>query len=122
MIARAAGLAALLVACAPAPQGYTTVHVEDLRAAQGQGVTILDVRTPAEYAQGHVAGARLLPLQELPERVGEVPQDRPVYVICHSGNRSAQASQILAKRGYRNIHNVDGGMNAWAGAGFPVVR
>lgn len=54
--------------------------------------------------------------------MNEVPKDRPVYVICRSGNRSAQASAQLVKAGYRQVFNVDGGMNAWTTAGYPVKR
>lgn len=114
---------ALLTACAPAaPEGYTTVSVQELHAAQQSGEFVLDVRTPAEYAQGHVPGATLLPLQDLSTRLNEVPKDRKVYVICRSGSRSAQASQILTDGGHRNVYNVDGGMLAWEAAGFPTLR
>ncbi|UBV44150.1 rhodanese-like domain-containing protein (plasmid) [Deinococcus taeanensis] len=98
------------------------MNVQDLHAAQQAGEFVLDVRTPAEFTEGHVQGARLLPLQELPARLNEVPKDRKIYVICRSGNRSAQASQILADAGRRNVFNVDGGMNAWTAAGLPTTR
>lgn len=114
---------ALLGACAPAARdGYTTVGVQELRTAQQSGEFVLDVRTPAEYAQGHVPGAVLLPLQDLPARLNEVPEDRRVYVICRSGSRSAQASQVLSDGGRGNVYNVDGGMVAWEAAGFPTTR
>lgn len=113
----------LLIACAPASsQAYTTVSVQDLRTAQQAGEFVLDVRTPAEYAEAHVPGATLLPLQDLPARLNEVPKDRKVYVICRSGSRSAQASQVLTDGGHRNVYNVDGGMLAWDAAGFPTSR
>lgn len=113
----------LLVACAPASsQAYTTVSVQDLRTAQQAGEFVLDVRTPAEYAEAHVPGATLLPLQDLPARLNEVPKDRKIYVICRSGSRSAQASQVLTDGGHRNVYNVDGGMLAWDAAGFPTSR
>lgn len=113
----------LFTACAPAAQdGYTTVSVQELHAAQQASEFVLDVRTPAEYVQGHVPGAVLLPLQDLPARLNEVPQGRKVYVICRSGSRSAQASGILADGGHRNIYNVDGGMLAWEAAGLPTTR
>ena len=112
----------LLVACAPASsQAYTTVSVQDLRTAQQAGEFVLDVRTPAEYAESHVPGATLLPLQDLPARRNEVPKDRKVYVICRSGSRSAQASGILAARG-KDVTNVGGGMNEWTAAGYGTVR
>ena len=113
----------LLVACAPASsQAYTTVSVQDLRTAQQAGEFVLDVRTPAEYAESHVPGATLLPLQDLPARRNEVPKDRKVYVICRSGSRSAQASRVLTDGGHHNVYNVDGGMLTWDAAGFPTSR
>lgn len=113
---------ALLMACAPRAATYTTVPVQDLRAAQEKGEYVLDVRTDAEYQEGHVPGAVLLPLADLGTRMTEVPKNRPVYVICRSGSRSAQASAQLVKAGYTQVINVDGGMNAWTAAGYPVSR
>ena len=104
-----------------APASFQTVSVTQLRAALAQGAYLIDVRTPAEYAAGHIRGAKLLPLADLPERLNEVPKNRAVYVICRSGARSAQASAILAKAGRRAV-NVGGGMNDWARVGFPVSR
>jgi len=111
-----------LSACAPRTATYTTVSVQNLRAAQQKGAYVLDVRTDAEYQEGHVPGAALLPLADLGARMNEVPKDRPVYVICRSGSRSAQASAQLVKAGYTQVFNVDGGMNAWTGAGYPADR
>lgn len=127
-----------LAACAPAPEAthdtaapaavtssassYQTVDIAALKTAHEGGAYMLDVRTPAEYAEGHIDGAVLVPLQELPNRLSEVPKDQDVYVICRSGNRSAQASQILADAGYSRIINVSGGITDWQAAGYPVVR
>lgn len=82
----------------------------------------IDVRTPAEYAEGHVDGAKLIPVQELEKRLGEVPKDKRVYLYCHSGKRSASAAHILVKAGFNNIENVEGGITAWKDAGYPVVK
>lgn len=82
----------------------------------------IDVRTPEEYAGGHIRGAKLIPLQELEQRLAEVPKDRQVYLYCHSGRRSADASKILVKAGYTNIENVSGGITAWREAGYPTVK
>ncbi len=76
---------------------------------------ILDVRTPKEYARGHIRGAVLLPLYELAERMNEVPRDRPVYVICYSGARSLQAVKFLMSQGYRQVFHVSHGMDKWQG-------
>lgn len=111
-----------LAACAPeASSGFPTVSVHDMKVAVDGGAYLLDVRTPAEFADGHVASAVNLPLDEVQARADEVPADRPVYVICRSGSRSAQAS-LLLKQANRDARNVGGGMNDWAAAGYPVVR
>ena len=83
---------------------------------------MLDVRTPEEYKQGHIQGAKLIPVQVLAEHLAEVPKNKRVYVYCHSGKRSARASKLLAKHGFTNIENVMGGIEAWKQAGYPVVK
>ncbi|MDT8376964.1 MAG: rhodanese-like domain-containing protein [Mariprofundaceae bacterium] len=82
----------------------------------------IDVRTPEEYSESHIKGAKLIPLQELLRQIAEVPGDRQVYLYCHSGRRSAAAAEILAKAGYSNIENIEGGITAWKEAGYPVVK
>ena len=121
-LAPLAALAALMLTLTACGAGYKTVSVQDLRAASEPNRIVLDVRTPSEYASGHVAGAKLLPLSELPARLDEVPADQPVYVYCHSGNRSKQASEILAKAGKKDIRDVRGGILAWEAAGYPVTK
>jgi rhodanese-related sulfurtransferase len=83
---------------------------------------LLDVREPWEYQQGHVPGAQLIPLGELERRVSEVPRDRPVLAICHSGQRSLAAAGYLHQLGYTSVSNVDGGTAAWIERGFPVDK
>lgn len=82
---------------------------------------LLDVREPYEFQDGHIAGAKLLPLGELGRRMGELPRDREILVICRSGNRSGSATRQLAQAGY-NATNLRGGMNGWQRAGYPVKR
>lgn len=82
---------------------------------------LLDVREPYEYQEGHIAGARLLPLGDLARRMGELPQDREILVICRSGNRSGAATRQLAQAGYQAI-NLRGGMIGWQRAGYPMKR
>jgi rhodanese-related sulfurtransferase len=85
-------------------------------------IVIVDVRQPGEYAAGHIPGARLIPLGELPDRLDEIPQDEHVVVVCRSGNRSGQAQRILAEEGFDYVHNMLGGMNAWQQAGYDVDK
>jgi phage shock protein E len=110
----------MLTACSPQAT-FKNVSIADLQARPADAL-VLDVREPWEYAEGHVAGATLIPLAQVADRAGEVPADKPVYVICRSGNRSAQASEALVKAGKRDIRNVEGGMLAWEAAGYPVER
>ncbi len=84
-------------------------HIEDVNALPHDGsVTLLDVRTPQEYAGGHIEGFRNIPVDELRERLDEVEQGKPVYVICQSGLRSYIACRVLAGYGYE-AYNFAGG-------------
>ncbi|GAA2473186.1 rhodanese-like domain-containing protein [Terrabacter carboxydivorans] len=98
----------------------TIASIEELAAAAADGAVVVDVREPGEYVGGHVPGAVLMPMGQLPSRVGELDQRRPVYVICASGNRSRAMSDYLARSGF-DARSVDGGTSAWAGSGRPVV-
>lgn len=89
---------------------------------QRANIVLLDVRTPQEYQQGRLAGARLIPIDQLLQRLGELPKDRPILVYCAVGSRSAQVFSFLARRGYAEVYNLDGGIYAWAARGYPVVR
>ncbi|MEU0086014.1 rhodanese-like domain-containing protein [Streptomyces sp. NPDC006274] len=88
--------------------------------AHAAGALVVDVRDGDEYRAGHVPGARPVPLPNLPLRLPELPKDRPVYVICRSGGRSAQATSLLRDLGY-DAHSVSGGTAAWVDAGRPTV-
>jgi rhodanese-related sulfurtransferase len=92
------------------------ISVQDLPA----DAVILDVREPDEWAAGHVEGATHVPLGEVPQRLGELPDAEPLYVICRSGNRSGRAVAWLGQQGVETV-NVAGGMRAWAAAGRPMV-
>lgn len=95
------------------------VDVQVLAQALTEGAPLIDVREPAEYAEFHAPGAVLIPLGEAAERAGEVPADRPVYVICRSGGRSASAVEQWRAQGIDAV-NVAGGTLAWIEAGYPV--
>lgn len=103
---------------------YTTVDVlttfDALKA--NRGAQLVDVREPNEWtATGVPVGSVLIPLGELEQRAPDgLAKDRPVYVICRSGNRSRTGSEILLKLGYTEVYNVDGGIQAWLKAGLPV--
>ena len=85
-------------------------------------LTLLDVRSAEEFhgPDGHVAGSLLLPLPELEQRSGEIPADRPVVVVCHSGSRSALATQQLLRAGHSQVANLRGGLARWGDEGYPL--
>jgi rhodanese-related sulfurtransferase len=97
------------------------ISVADAAKLRSDGAFILDVRQPDEWAAYHIEGATLIPLGELASRVSEVPRDRTVVVVCHSGNRSAQGRDILEAAGYTNVTSMGGGLIAWQAAGQPTV-
>lgn len=82
---------------------------------------LIDVRTPEEFASGHIPGAINISVQTMPDRLAEIPRDKAIVVYCHTGNRSATASSILSKAGYGQVYDL-GGINAWSAAGLPVIQ
>lgn len=86
-------------------------------------VEIVDVREPAEFVGplGHIAGAKLIPLGELPSRTEEIARERPVITVCRAGSRSAQAYNILRQAGFTRVANLTGGMLRWRAEGLSVV-
>ncbi len=96
------------------------IDVDELDRRRSAGTVVIDVRQPDEYAEGHVPGARLIPLAEVPDRLDEVPSDEAVLVICKSGGRSLRAAEFLAGHG-RDVTNVAGGTMAWIESGREVV-
>ena len=95
------------------------IDVAELAARREAGAAVLDVRNPDEYDEAHVAGAILIPLGELVERVDEVPTGGSLPVICRSGGRSLQAAEWLQDQGIDAV-NVAGGTMAWIDAGLPI--
>jgi glyoxylase-like metal-dependent hydrolase (beta-lactamase superfamily II)/rhodanese-related sulfurtransferase len=91
-------------------------------AAHRNEITLLDVRSAEEFQgpEGRIAGSQLIPLQELEARRAEIPAGRPVVVLCHSGSRSALATQQLLKAGLDQVANLHGGLSRWAAEGYPL--
>lgn len=84
---------------------------------------ILDVRSAQEYKNdGHIAGAHLIPLGDLAEKLKQVPTDRTVVCVCRSGARSSAALAQLQRAGYTNVRNLAGGMMGWQASGLPTKR
>ncbi len=76
---------------------------------------LIDVREPNEFAAGHILGARNIPLSQLKSRMKEIRPDKPVYLYCQSGMRSARAAMTLYKKGYRDLSQLEGGFKKWTG-------
>jgi rhodanese-related sulfurtransferase len=110
-------------ASSPAPD---VVSLDEARARFEAGeVILIDIREPREHATGVAAGARLLPMSQLDQRVAEIPADpgKPVYLICNSQNRSPAVLRALRNSGgYGHVRYVHGGMSEWARRGWPMVK
>ena len=124
-------LAASLVACSKPP--YENVDNTQLKALLQQGVPLYDIRRPQEWKQtGVVEGSQLLTWVDGGGRVqpgffetlaANAPKDRPVALICRTGNRTSQlARELMEKHGYQKIYNVEDGITGWIAAGQPVAR
>jgi rhodanese-related sulfurtransferase len=85
-------------------------------------VVLIDVREQWEYDEGHIPGITLIPMNSIPSRLNEIPTDKTVVLTCRSGNRSSQIFSYLKQQGYTNIHDMQGGILAWQGAGLPVEQ
>lgn len=92
-----------------------------LNAAPGS-VFLLDVRTPREYAAGRIPGSVLIPMNQVPSRLAEIPKDKRVVVVCASGARSAAVADYLQRNGYPDAVNYSGGVFDWARKGLPVEK
>lgn len=114
--------ALLIAACGPNAGVAEIISPSDYVAQfrdTGENHILLDVRTPSEFASGYINGAINIPVQELQSRLSELPTDATVVVYCRSGNRSAQASQILSEANYSRIYDL-GGTIQWTAAGYDL--
>ncbi len=98
----------------------TEISVAQAYEKYQQGAFFLDVRTQAEWDQVHLAKGTLIPLDQLSSRLGEVPKDQDVVVICRSGARSKEGMTILRSAGYSRAVCMTGGLLAWKAAGYPL--
>lgn len=106
---------------ADAPQGGEPREVsrEEARKMLDEGAQLIDVRADHEWEAGRIAGAKHVPLAELPQRTGEIDKDRPVVLYCRGGNRSSMATAALADAGY-DPHKLTEGIVGWAGEDLPL--
>lgn len=99
-----------------------TVHeVNELLNSDGE-CQVIDVREFSEFNSERIADAQLMPLSNFEKHADEIDHSKPVYLMCRSGNRAKQAAEKLTKKGFTDIHVVEGGMMAWSGANLPTVK
>ncbi len=99
-----------------------TVHEVNEMLGAGLECQVIDVREFSEFNSERIADAQLMPLSNFEKHAAEIDHSKPVYLMCRSGNRAKQAAEKLASKGFTDIHVVQGGMTAWAGANLPVVK
>lgn len=104
---------------------YQSISVEDFEAmAQRSGVTVVDVRTPKEYAEGHIAGAvnKDWKSERFAEEIGAYGTDERIVVYCARGVRSQKAAEMMSGMGFTQVFNLIGGFEVWKNAGKPIVK
>lgn len=82
---------------------------------------LLDVREPWEYEKARIEGSQLVPMREVPARVAEIDEEKEVVAICHHGSRSMQVAMFLENQGFKRVHNLVGGIDAWSRTVDPSV-
>jgi rhodanese-related sulfurtransferase len=103
-------------------QQITPAELAAWLADSGRGKPVLlDVREPWEYEKARIEGARLVPMREIPARVAELDPSSEVVAICHHGGRSQQVAMFLEKNGFKKVHNLVGGVDAWSRSVDPAV-
>jgi len=105
--------------------GYETLDVDaasDLIEASGEGLQILDVRTPEEFQSGHIRSAVNINVRDpgFAEQISMLKKDMPVLAYCKGGVRSESASTILVSKGFKQVYNMQGGLDTWVKAGYKV--
>ncbi len=99
-----------------------TVHEINEMLTGGGECQVIDVREFSEFNSERIAEAQLMPLSNFEKHADEIDHSKPVYLMCRSGSRAKQAAEKLAKKGFTDIHIVEGGMAAWGSANLPIVK
>jgi rhodanese-related sulfurtransferase len=94
---------------------------EKMKGPASKRPVLIDVRQPEEFRSGHIPGAKLIPLGELDQRMGELSKDREIVCVCASGSRSRSATKMLLNEGYNAI-NMNGGMMMWVRSKLAVTK
>ena len=96
------------------------ISVTEAYAKYQQGAFFIDVRTQEEWNEFHAPNTSLVPLDQLPARLNEIPKDREIVVVCRSGNRSQEGRDILLNAGFTNVTSMQGGLSEWRASGYPI--
>jgi rhodanese-related sulfurtransferase len=107
---------------APKPTPSVEISPDQAYAKYQQGALVLDVRTQDEYNQFHIKGSKLIPLDQLPNRLIELSKDKDIVVVCLSGHRSQSGTAILQQAGFKHVSCLNGGLQAWMDANYPVEK
>lgn len=99
-----------------------SINVKQAKEKRDEGVFFLDVRESSEWVQMHIPGSALIPLGQLRNRLGEIPKDREVVVVCLSGSRSLMALDILRSNGFSQTSSMYGGLRLWQQVGYPLEK
>lgn len=102
-------------------RNITSTQAREL-LARDKKVLVVDVRTPDEFRMARLRGAKLIPLAELPQRLKELPRDRPLLLYCSVGARSSSAADLLVSRGYREVYQISDGLVGWYRNGYPIEK
>jgi rhodanese-related sulfurtransferase len=99
-------------------------HIGAMQLMNHKNALVLDVREQSEYDTGHILSSKLIPLGKLHDRIGELEKyrERPIVVVCRSGQRSASACALLGKKGFSQALNLNGGVTAWQKASLPLEK
>ena len=104
----------------PAASLPLEISVSEAYTKDQNGTFLLDVRTQEEWDEYHAPNTTLSPLDQLPNRLSELPKDREIVVVCRSGNRSQQGRDILLNAGFTQVTSMQGGLNEWRASGYPI--
>lgn len=96
------------------------IGVDEAYGKYQSGAFVLDVRTVEEWNEFHAPNSTLIPLDQLPARMNELPRDKEIVVVCRSGNRSQQGRDILLGAGFEQVTSMAGGLNEWRTKGYPI--
>ena len=116
--------ALLLAGCSSSSSAIDLSVTEFSAKVAEAGVITLDVRTPGEFAEGYIQGARLIDFQSgnFENEIAALDKNATYAVYCRSGNRSGQAVKVMQDAGFTNVFNMNGGVIEWANAGLPLVN